>query len=354
MKKILLSILFILLLSTITIAQGNCVYFFYGNGCNHCESTYPLMDQLEQTHEIHRFETWENLTNRNLLLSAYKQYNIDLTKTAVPTAIIEKEIFIGSNQILEHLETAIERTPETNCPKIEITTIGKSGIEQISLLTIISAALADSINPCAIAVLLILLTSLMSTGNKKRALKSGLAFTLSIYIAYFLFGLGLLSVIQFAGLSNMIYNIIGIIAIIIGLANIKDFIWYGGGGFVMEIPRSWRPILKNFLNSITSPLGAFLAGFVVCLFELPCTGGPYLFILGLLAEKTTQLAAIPILLLYNIFFILPLLIITILLYYGKSDIKTISTWKEKNIRSIHLITGLIMLGLGTIVLMGWV
>jgi len=95
-------------------------------------------------------------------------------------------------------------------------------------------------------------------------------------------------------------------------------------------------------------------GFVVCLFELPCTGGPYIFILGLLAERTTQMLAIPILLLYNIFFILPLIIITLLVYAGFTNVEKTTEWKERNIRRLHLIAGTIMLILGVIVVLGLV
>jgi cytochrome c biogenesis protein CcdA len=141
---------------------------------------------------------------------------------------------------------------------------------------------------------------------------------------------------------------------VIGLFNIKDYFWYGGGGFVMEIPRRWRPSLKKLLGKVTSPLGAFLMGFVVCLFELPCTGGPYLFVLGLLAEKATRLYAIPILLLYNLFFILPLLLITLMVYVGFTNVEKATEWKERNVRKLHLVAGLIMLGLGLVVVLGFV
>ena len=95
------------------------------------------------------------------------------------------------------------------------------------MVTVIGAAIVDSINPCAIAVLLILLGALVVSGDKKRALRAGLAFTLSIYIAYFLFGLGLFSALRISGLSFWFYRLIGGLAILIGLANIKDFFWYG-------------------------------------------------------------------------------------------------------------------------------
>ena len=119
----------------------------------------------------------------------------------------------------------------------------------------------------------------------------------------------------------------------------------------MEIPRKWRPTLKNLLSKATSPISAFLMGFLVCLFELPCTGGPYIFILGLLAEKTTRLAAIPVLLLYNLFFVLPLVIIILLIYAGLTNIEKATEWKERNIKLLHLIAGIIMLILGIIVIL---
>jgi len=177
-------------------------------------------------------------------------------------------------------------------------------------------------------------------------------FTLSIYVAYFLFGLGLFSALQISGLSYWFYKFIGIIAILVGLANIKDFFWYGAGGFTMEIPRKWRPNLKNLLSKVTSPLGVFLIGFVVCLFELPCTGGPYIVILGLLAEKMTLVSSIPLLLLYNLFFILPLLVLTFAIYFGFSNAEKTTKWKNKNLRTLHLIAGIVMLALGVFIVSG--
>ena len=77
----------------------------------------------------------------------------------------------------------------------------------------------------------------------------------------------------------------------------------------------------------------------------------YFFVIGLLAEKATRLAAIPILLLYNLFFVLPLIIINLLFYfYGKKAIKKTDAWKERNLRNIHLVTGIIMIILGIIVI----
>jgi cytochrome c biogenesis protein CcdA len=80
--------------------------------------------------------------------------------------------------------------------KIDISADQISPLEKLktlSLITIISAAIVDSINPCAMSVLLILLGSLLASGNKFRAIKAGCAFTASIFLMYLLFGLGLFS-----------------------------------------------------------------------------------------------------------------------------------------------------------------
>lgn len=219
-------------------------------------------------------------------------------------------------------------------------------ITQPSFLVVSAAALVDSINPCAIAVLLILITALLAIKKRRQALITGLFFIAGLYLAYLVLGLGLISVVQLSGLAGLFHKLIGGLAIIIGLLNLKDFFWYGGGGFVMEIPRSWRPKVQKLLKTVTSPWGAFIMGLVITAFELPCTGGPYLFVLGLLANSCTWSTIIPILLYYNLVFILPLLLITGLLYFGYSSVEKASAWKDRNLRRLHLVAGLIMLILG--------
>ncbi len=215
-----------------------------------------------------------------------------------------------------------------------------------TLPVITGAAFVDSINPCAIAVLLILLATLLATGNRKKALKTGLAFILALYLTYFALGIGLIGVLNLSGFATVFHQFIGILAIIVGIFNIKDFFWYGGGGFVMEIPRSWRPKLKEMLGKATSPITAFFIGIIVTLFELPCTGGPYVFVLGLLSQNLPWAKVIPILLYYNLVFVLPLIILSGLIYFGYSSVEKANLWKEKNIRILHLVAGIIMVILG--------
>ena len=363
---VMLFIAILISLNFVSAQEPTCVYFFYGDGCQHCAKVEPSIENLEiQSQypvEVHRFEIYNNRSNLVLLNQLFDSYNIQNDDKGIPAVFIGSHYLIGDKPILENLELTISNNPGSDCPKLDscgTNITGSTGetspineFGSLSLLTIIGAALVDSINPCAIAVLLILMGALLVAGDKKRALRAGFAFTISIYISYFLFGLGLFSAIQISGLSYWFYKIIGILAIIIGLANLKDFFCYGAGGFVCEIPRSWRPKLKGMLGKVTSPLGAFFMGFIVCLFELPCTGGPYIVILGLLADKMTMLASIPLLLLYNLVFVLPLVIITLLIYFGFANVENATKWKDNNLRILHLIAGLIMLVLGILITFG--
>lgn len=221
-------------------------------------------------------------------------------------------------------------------------------IEEVSLWVITCAGLVDAINPCAIAVLLILLGGLtvFKEQGKRKVLLSGLAFISALYLAYLLLGLGLFSFLQLSGLATIFHRFVGVLAIIFGLLNLKDFFWYGGGGFVTEIPRSWRPTMQKLLLKVGSPVGAFLAGLLVTLFELPCTGGPYLFVLGLLSHSLSMVEITPLLLYYNLVFVSPLILLTILIYFGYASVERAIDWKERNLRLLHLATGLLMLGLG--------
>ena len=161
-------------------------------------------------------------------------------------------------------------------------------------------------------------------------------------------GLGLYSVIASIEFSIIFLRIIGGVAILIGLLNLKDFFWYGKG-FLIEVPLSWRPQMKKLIRSITGPVGAFFIGFLVSLFLLPCTSGPYIVIVSMLGQKETYFTAVYLLLLYNLIFVLPMLGITIGTYFGM-NIEKAEEKRAKNLRVLHLIAGIIMLAMGVILL----
>lgn len=213
---------------------------------------------------------------------------------------------------------------------------------------ITGSAFVDSINPCAIAVLLLLLSALLYFNNRRKLLITGLSFVAGLYLTYFLFGLGIFYAL---GINRWIepgifHKVVGIFGIIVGLLNVKDFIWYGGGGFLMEIPRKWRPKMSMIIARATSAPVAFITGALITAFELPCTGGPYVFILGVLNNQINKILIAPILVYYNLIFVLPLLAILALVYLGFLNVEKAEHWKQRNIRLLHLIAGIILLALG--------
>jgi cytochrome c biogenesis protein CcdA len=221
----------------------------------------------------------------------------------------------------------------------------------LSIAAVVGASVVDAINPCAFAVLIILMTTILASGGGKKALKSGLAFAASIFVSYFLMGLGLYKALGTGEVSHLFYGLVGWLAILLGLFNLKDYFWYGRG-FLMEVPMAWRPKLKGIIQSVASPVGAFGIGFVVSLFLLPCTSGPYIVILGMLAKKAFQTQAIAYLILYNLIFVLPMVLISYAVYRG-FDPKKAEKIRQKRLRTLHLIAGLIMLAMGVVILGGW-
>jgi cytochrome c biogenesis protein CcdA len=184
---------------------------------------------------------------------------------------------------------------------------------------------------------------LSSIGSKKKMIKISSVYICTIYIVYFLSGLGLFSAFQSLKITNTLYTFGAIFLIIAGLINIKDFFWYGKG-ISLAIPASKKPIIEKYTRMATIP-SAIILGFLVAIFELPCTGAWYLSILGMLADNMNRLKAIPLLLLYNFLFVLPLMIITFIVIKGFPPEK-INQFSENKKKIFRLISGLIMLGLG--------
>ena len=335
-----------------------CIYFFYGSGCPHCARVEPFIGQMAQKYNlsIYSYEIYFNRSNLLLMHQFSDRYNISMEQRGIPVVFIGDTYFLGDEPILLNLEEKIKALQQ--CPVNVTNATGIfgpfSGLSpnEASFWVITIAALVDSVNPCAMSVLLILLALLISVGDRNKALISGIAFIISIFIIYLLFGFGIFQVIQISGLSFWFYKTVGALAVIVGILSVRDYLISkaAGKGPGYSIPGIFRPFLRNVLAGVTNPVGAFVAGIFVTLFELPCTGGPYLYVLGMLAEKSTQAAAIPILIYYNIIFILPLVAIMALVLWGLTTTEKAQKWKEKNIEKISLVAGILMILLGIFVL----
>ncbi|HJO02176.1 MAG: hypothetical protein QF655_03025 [Candidatus Woesearchaeota archaeon] len=226
-------------------------------------------------------------------------------------------------------------------------------VEQLTLGIVIAAALADSINPCVFGVLIFLLAYMVTVfKNKLKMLLAGLIYTTVVYVTYLLIGIGIFAFTQSTGVVKPFYWVAGSIAIIAGLLEVKDYFWYGRGFSLQMIPGGAEKIKK--LSKIMKELEtehpflslgvAALLGFVVVLFEFPCTGAPYLAILALLSAGDYS-SGIPMLLLYNLIFILPLFVIIALVYLGHTSHK-LEKWRKEHRGLMRLGIGLFLLAFG--------
>ncbi|MEA1937300.1 MAG: cytochrome c biogenesis CcdA family protein [Patescibacteria group bacterium] len=322
-------------------------YLFYGNGCLHCAkvSKYFQENGILEKYGIEE----KNISGNAKYASEFNricQYDgILLDERGIPMLYFEGQCLMGDQPIINFFENGEFQNPgnreNNNSERDQMA---------ITIPVVISGALVDAINPCEFAVLILLLTTILATGDRKRSLHAGLAFSTSMFISYYLMGLGLYGVVATVGLSTTFMKIIGALAIAVGLFNLKDYFWYGKG-FIMEVPMSWRPRMKKLIKSITSPVGAFFTGFLVSLFLLPCTSGPYIVVMGMLGSTATFYTALWMLLLYNLIFISPMILITLGVYKGL-DPKKLEKVRKGKLKLLHLTAGLIMLGMGIIILSG--
>lgn len=364
-KTILILILFIAFSNARTISAepdtaGHVeLVFFYETGCPKCARIDAFLNERIVPNypvEIVKLEIHE-LNHANIMLRLAEIYQSDeIIKDGTPAVFIGEQAFQGDNRLTQrHIEQAVRKAVRTRPPspfdKLPDDIRQVSMSRQLTLSAVIGAAAVDAINPCACAVLVLLLGTILVSSKRKRShiLGAGFAFTAACFISYFLLGLGLFSVIRIAGIERFIYIFVAALALLIGLWNIKDYFWLGRW-FSIEVPKSWRPTVKRITTNITSIPGAFGSGIVVSLLLLPCTSGPYVVIIGMLSNTSTRWEAVGYLLLYNLIFVLPFVLITLGVGLGFTTTARVEAWRQKKLGKMHFITGLIMLALGLIML----
>lgn len=217
-------------------------------------------------------------------------------------------------------------------------------------LVIISAAI-DSINPCAIGVLILMVSVILGQGGSTaKLLRNGLAYIFAIFITYLVAGLGL--VYFFSAIPIVIAEylslFVGSLVVLAALLEIKDFFWYGKG-FSLQIPTYFANKIHQYSTSKTSTFGVMLLGAFVAAVELPCTGAPYLAIITILRIDFNA-SALVLMVLYNFIFVLPLLVILFMIA-GGTKINKVAKWKEESKGTMRLFMGLLLAALGWILIL---
>ena len=344
------------------------LYFFWSAGCPHCLEAKPFVDRLPEHHSwlvLHSIEV--SRTPANAVLYQNMAAEIGQRAESVPGFLFCGQLWTGyrsadtTGTALEMaLETcrrqgATQPSPASTVPGITLPLIGKLDTENASLplLTVVLAGL-DAFNPCAFFVLLFLLSLLIHEPSRGRMALVGVVFVFFSGLAYFVFMAAWLNVFLLLGEIRLATLAAGAVALLVAIANIKDF-FLPGQGPSFSIPDGAKPHLYQRMRNLlalqgTLPLlaGTALLAVIANTYELLCTAGfPMVYTRALTLHPLSSAGYYAYLLFYNLVYVIPLALIVAAFVLARKSRKL----GEEEGRRLKLLSGLMMLGLGGLLLL---
>ena len=313
MKKIFFIIIFLLLLSFSLPAQALepvDVYLFHSQDCPHCQKELEFLDYLIQTDplvRLHEFEVTQSQENRELFKKVGSELKASVS--GVPFTVIGSQVIIGYSEqtTSKQLEREIKRCQEIGCEDkvgqiiagqivevsdsqdqanqvlpetISLPIFGEIALKNFSLplLTIMIGAL-DGFNPCAMWVLLFLISLLLGMENRTRMWILGTVFIIASAAVYFVFMAAWLNILLFIGFIVWVRLIIGLVALASGGYHLREY-WKNKNGTCKVTGNERRQKIFARLKAITQNktffialIGIILLAFAVNLVELICSAG---------------------------------------------------------------------------------
>ena len=311
---------------------------------------YPELD-------IRMLEVYHNTTNQETFTRMSRQYGISVS--GVLAMFIGTTAMVGDADIKNRFESTViaEKERIASCTSTTPDTVilpdagCTTATQQLTIPLVVASALIDSVNPCAFSVLIFLLISIVALENRRRILMVGGVYITAVFIFYLLSGFGLFTLVSLSGFSRALSLIGATVAVVLGVISVLDAL-RNRDEFLLAIPSSKKEQIERYISTATLP-AAFALGIFVGIFELPCTGGIYLAILGLMSRSYTLMEGLPYLILYNFIFVLPLILILLMVAYGLSPERA-NEWRVRHRRTLRLIVGLAMIALGIIIFSGWI
>lgn len=225
--------------------------------------------------------------------------------------------------------------------------VGLANLGQL-LPAVIVTGLLDSVNPCAFAVILLLLAFLFTIRQSRgRILQLGLVYIAMIFVVYFAIGLGILRAVRFSNDPHFVARAGSWILIALGGINLIEY-FFPRFPIKLHMPRAAGVKTTEWLDKASFPATVGV-GILVGLCTFPCSGGVYVSIITLLNAKTTLGWGIGYLALYNILFVLPLIVI-LFAAGNRVTARRWAGWERENSKRIRLWYGLIMVALGIVML----
>jgi len=323
--------------------------YFYEQGCKMCGRAEEIITWLTKTYDniaVEKFDiddTADRNKNKVLATALGLRVNVPENKLmSTPAFFIADEYVLsenisrkklaeladkysktGSNAVWEHFDDQELKNAESFLEK---------KMQSFGFFVIAFAGLGDGINPCAFATILFFVSYLGMVGRKGREiLIVGMAFAFSVFITYFLVGLGFFNIVKSITnidiLAKIIFGGTAGLCVIFGFLSIADYFQVRAGktqDMALQLPvflkRRIHATIRENVRTKSIIAGALIAGFMVSILELACTGQIYLpTIVFMLGRSGSRLSALFYLLVYNVFFIVPLLIVFGFVYKGVSS-----------------------------------
>jgi len=341
------------------------IVFFETFGCQECDRALSLLKGLaakDSTLAIRTYST-EDPEAKELLAAFGEVYNIPKDKR-----LLTPVIFFGRGYLLKsdihsaNLKALLEEQGEESIPWEKIEEAREKGAEEIirefkgfRILPIIVAGLIDGINPCAFATLIFFITYLSVLGvHRRRVIWVAAPFIAAVFATYFLLGflayqiLALLSVLRWVSIIIVAATIVFLL--VLTAYSFNDFLLLKGGKgekIKLKLPDRIRKRLNQIIRKRTTfggiVIGAVVTGFFVSLFELICTGQVYLPTLVYVVQVSEFRArALLYLLIYNIAFIIPLVVVFILVRFGMTE-RHFQTFLTRHAALTKLLTAILFI-----------
>jgi len=351
-----------------TCETGAPIYaaYFFQTGCDSCsrvEADLAYLRNQYPTLIVEKFNVYNNAP-LGIWLAERANRREDFHSPAV---FMGNEAWIGEEEITpDAIETALECYATEGAPKVWEAfdeQEGKSNVQEqfrnMSWLTVVLAGLVDGLNPCAFATLIFFISYLTLSGRQgKEIIYVGIAFTLGVFLAYLIIGLGFYKVLDLLGnilnvVAKWVYVFTALLCLTLAVLSFRDVHKAKSGNLEdmqLKLPKGLRrrinAVIRKGRSANRYAVGAFFSGIAISLLELACTGQVYLpTIIFVSSVPELRLQAIFYLVLYNMLFILPLVVVFVLAYLGTTS-KDLTNFLKKHAAAVKIGLGIVFTVLG--------
>ena len=357
-------------LSTPSAPAIHLAYFSF-TGCSACARASGYLETLQGLYPQLTITEFPIEKEESKALSEWlgQRYGVpEEQHLSTPMVFVGEDYLVGRDEVtLENLQAVLDKYvssgAEVTWEDFDPEHSGTSIVERFrsfGTLTVVGAGLLDGLNPCAFATIVFFISYLSLLGRKGREILAvGAAFALGVFLTYLLVGLGMLKVLEelpfLTMLGRWVYGVTAILCLILAVFTFLDYRKARRGepqAMTLRIPLRLRRRINRVIREGAQARAfvpvAFATGFVVSIIELACTGQVYLpTIIFVMGVPEMQGKAFLYLLLYNLAFILPLVVVFGLAYFGTTS-EQLGVFINRRTATIKLGTALLFL-----VLAGW-